>query len=72
MLPSFNGEAPLERRDTDVLETNLVSDLRSVRHMFRRGYDFQLDASKLNDLIESWQAKGAVVSGFFALLTADT
>jgi hypothetical protein len=39
----------------------MLNDLRSFRHMFRHGYDFQLDASKLNDLIESWQAEGACV-----------
>jgi HepT-like protein len=39
----------------------LLDDLRSFRHVFRHGYDFQLDAVKLNRLVESWQAERSVV-----------
>lgn len=39
----------------------MLNDLRSFRHIFRHGYDFQLDGGKLNALVESWQTNGAVV-----------
>ncbi len=39
----------------------MLNDLRSFRHIFRHGYDFQLDGGKLNSLVESWHAAGAVV-----------
>jgi predicted nucleotidyltransferase len=39
----------------------MLNDLRTFRHIFRHGYDFQLDASKLNNLVETWRANGSVV-----------
>jgi hypothetical protein len=39
----------------------MLNDLRGFRHIFRHGYDFQLDASKLNRLVECWQAEESVV-----------
>jgi hypothetical protein len=39
----------------------MLNDLRSFRHIFRHSYDFQLDARKLNGLVESWRAQGPEV-----------
>lgn len=33
-----------------------LSDLRGFRHVFRHGYDFELDAEKLARLVRDWRA----------------
>ena len=35
---------------------NALNDLRSFRHLFRHGYDFQLDPIRLNGLTAQWQS----------------
>lgn len=59
-----------------VLPENLQSplnDLRSFRHLFRHGYDFQLDPLRLNGLVEQWSAAApqvlSALSAFAAWLT---
>jgi uncharacterized protein YutE (UPF0331/DUF86 family) len=39
----------------------MLNDLRSFRHIFRHGYDFELDAAKLNSLVQGWQSDGPTV-----------
>ncbi|MBM3841588.1 MAG: antitoxin [Verrucomicrobia bacterium] len=40
-----------------------LNDLRSFRHLFRHGYDFQLDPVRLNALAEQWRtARPAVLA----------
>ena len=60
-----------------VMPENLQSalnDLRSFRHLFRHGYDFQLDPVRLNGLVEQWRAASPQVlkalSGFAIWLTS--
>lgn len=53
---------------------NALNDLRSFRHLFRHGYDFQLDPVRLNRLVEEWRAAAPKVfralSDFAMWLTA--
>lgn len=53
---------------------NALNDLRSFRHLFRHGYDFQLDPVRLNRLAEDWRAAAPKVlralSDFAGWLTA--
>ena len=50
-----------------------LNDLRSFRHLFRHGYDFQLDPVRLNALTTQWrgihQRVRAALSDFAAWLT---
>ena len=38
-----------------------LNDLRSFRHLFRHGYDFELDPVRLNGLTAQWRSVHAKV-----------
>src|SRR5437870_4513970 len=50
-----------------------LNDLRSFRHLFRHGYDFELDSARLNGLTAQWRGVHpqvrAALSDFAAWLT---
>lgn len=39
-----------------------ISDLRGFRHVFRHGYDFQLDAEKLSRLVRDWRSARPILA----------
>lgn len=43
------------------LRSNL-SDLRGFRHVFRHGYDFQLDVEKLSRLVRDWRSARPILA----------